>query len=212
MQVTTLRILIDHMWPSQCGAGEVSELPSYRRGSLLAQSGCEHHGKKTHSPILDLPGPWTPFYLNMLNSCSVFLWDHPMCQTEWVCCYCFNQNNADLSRYSPSAKHKQICNFSVFLLLDLKTQFHRTPYWYQLFHYSKWIYSCPQWQISTVSLVARCLASHLWGNHKPLRRELLTSSAIYKGFSRGQHLPSDEIWLHKSDGWSGTWIRHHPSS
>lgn len=56
------------------------------------------------------------------------------------------------------------------------------------------------------------LASRLRGNHKPLGRELLTSLAISTGFSRGQHLPRDEIWLHKSDGWSGTCTRHHLSS
>lgn len=105
----------------------------------------------------------------------------------------------------------------IFLILDFKKQLLlrfavRTPYWYQLFHYLKWIYSCLQWQINSVSFVVRCLASRSWGNHKPLGRELLTSLAIYNGFSRGQHLPSDEIWLHKSEGWSGTCIRHHLSS
>lgn len=54
----------------------------------------------------------------------------------------FNQSNSDLLHYCPSAKHKGICNFSVFLLLDLKRKWKsllrfavRTPYWYQLFYY-----------------------------------------------------------------------------
>lgn len=33
-----------------------------------------------------------------------------------------NQNNTELSHNCPSAKHKEIYNFSVFLLLDLKTK------------------------------------------------------------------------------------------
>lgn len=116
---------------------------------------------------------------------AIFLWNKSMCQTEQIFFYV---KIILILRYCPSAKHKGICNFGCLSILGLQLQLLlrfavRIPYWYQLFHYWKWIYSCLQWQI--VSSLAQCLALRLWGNHKPLGRRLLISLAIYKGFSRG---------------------------
>lgn len=159
-------ILVDSVWttigaPSSpltftalCGS------PSQRRTPRCPEWGSEHCGDRL---AVQPPSSRTlcPLHLTML--CAN--------RTDFF----FNQNNAALSHYCPSAKHKWISNFSLFPLLNLKIQLLpsfavRTPYWFQLFHYLKWIYSCLQWQINSVSSAARCLASGLWGNHKPLGR------------------------------------------
>lgn len=99
--------------------------------------------KHTHKPsplAPELPRPFPSDYTKLMLCLS--LGDQPMCQTEQI--LFFNQSNSDLLHYCLSAKHKGICNFSVFLLLDLKRKWKsllrfavRTPYWYQLFHYLK---------------------------------------------------------------------------
>lgn len=102
---------------------------------------------KPSPPAAELPAPLSiwPHWTH-----AIFLWNKSMCQTEQIFFYV---KIILILRYCPSAKHKGICNFGCLSILGLQLQLLlrfavRIPYWYQLFHYWKWIYSCLQWQIN----------------------------------------------------------------
>lgn len=97
--------------------------------------------KQTHKPGPLAPELPCPFPSDHIEFMLCFPWG-PAYVPNWTDSFFFNQSNSDLLHYCPSAKHKGICNFSVFLLLDLKRKWKsllrfavRTPYWYQLFYY-----------------------------------------------------------------------------
>lgn len=129
----------------------------------------------TQSPILQLlgpawPSPTWPHWTHALCSLS-----GPVYVSNWT--DFFNQNNAalfiSLSICQIQINLKLRC-LSTIRLKHTKKAFTSTICYQNTILVStlslKWIYSCLRWQINSVSSVARCLASHLWGNHKPLGR------------------------------------------
>lgn len=89
---------------------QVSGCPSSRRtvwgrGSPRVTPRWEGRGSRAPVPLLsDHTEP-------VLHA---FLWEQSICQNEQILFFFFNQNNAKLLHYCPSAKHKEMGDFSVY--------------------------------------------------------------------------------------------------
>lgn len=103
---------------------KVSGPPSSRQTvrPLLGQSPAESAGKQAQAQCSwGLPRPRPSDRTE--PELHALLREQSICQTEQgLFFFFFNQNNATLLHYCPSAEHKDMGDFSVFLLQDLETK------------------------------------------------------------------------------------------